>query len=420
MATKGKPAAGLIPALGYLRKSTKGEKADGKKRQEKSIGQQKTESTKLAQAGGFEVLRWFVDEGISGWKRGNARPDFQRMLTEAKALGAQAVIVDNIDRFSRATVDEVQADAAELRRAGVRWIVTASHGTYDLGKRNDIGEILKFVVAVWSAHEFSRQLSRRISLHRRNAAAEGKRSGSPPPYAWKLDGKGGLVQGDKAQVKIVRYIFQAFADGMSLNAIAADLNARKVPSPAGKLWQARTLAAILRNPIYKGAFQYNANPDGQFFRVDEKGEVVEKEDLTGKGKLYFKEGVYPAMVDAKLWDKCAKRLAHLSANRSARKASYALSGILFCGHCGCPMFGSSPKDSSGPGAIPEYGDAWCRLACYVSTCYVVCGRFRVGAFNWQYGETRCIPIPIQPVVPSHTRAHPIHRLVPAFTYDGGP
>ena len=74
----------------------------------------------------------------------------------------------------------------------------------------------------------------------------------------------------------------------------------------------------------------------------------------------------------------------------------------------------------GKGAIPEYGDAWCRLACYVSTCYVVCGRFRVGAFNWQYGETRCIPIPIQPVVPSHTRAHPIHRLVPAFTYDGGP
>ena len=50
-------------------------------------------------------------------------------------LGAQAIACDNIDRFSRATVDEVQIDAGELRLAGVRWIVTASHGTYPTTER---------------------------------------------------------------------------------------------------------------------------------------------------------------------------------------------------------------------------------------------------------------------------------------------
>jgi len=93
----GKPE--LVPAVGYLRKSTKGER-DGHERQEKSIPQQRVEVGKLAD-GRFAILKWFEDEGISGWKRGAKRPDFQRMIAEAKSLGAQAIVCDNIDRFSR-------------------------------------------------------------------------------------------------------------------------------------------------------------------------------------------------------------------------------------------------------------------------------------------------------------------------------
>jgi len=169
-------------AVGYLRRSTRGERA-GRTKQEKSLSQQRAEIEVLVK-GRFSIAEWFEDDGVSGWKRGPRRPNFQRMLAEVGKLGAQAIACDHIDRFSRATVDEVQADAAELRRAGVRWIVTASHGTYDLGKRHDIAEILKFVVAVWSANEYSRQLSRRISLARRNLAIEGKRSGGPSPTRW--------------------------------------------------------------------------------------------------------------------------------------------------------------------------------------------------------------------------------------------
>ena len=61
----------LIPAVGFLRKSTKGER-DGKQRQEKSIDQQKEEVIKLAKAGGYQILRWYVDAGVSGWKPGRA------------------------------------------------------------------------------------------------------------------------------------------------------------------------------------------------------------------------------------------------------------------------------------------------------------------------------------------------------------
>jgi DNA invertase Pin-like site-specific DNA recombinase len=77
-------------AVGYLRKSTKGERLDShgqrRERQEKSIAQQKAEVVKLAK-GRFEIVKWFEDEGISGWKRQAKRPDFQKMLDEVNQLG---------------------------------------------------------------------------------------------------------------------------------------------------------------------------------------------------------------------------------------------------------------------------------------------------------------------------------------------
>src|SRR5262249_27105843 len=138
----------LIKAVAYTRKSTRGEQVDrnGKKkeRQEKSLSQQKSEILKLA-SGRFEIVAWFEDEGVSGWKRDDERPDFKAMLEQVKSLGARAIACDSLDRFSRASVNETQADANALHLAGVRWIATASHGDYDLGSENDIGEIIRFV-----------------------------------------------------------------------------------------------------------------------------------------------------------------------------------------------------------------------------------------------------------------------------------
>jgi len=165
--------------------------------------------------GHFEILRWYEDEGIFGWKREGRRPDFQRMLQDAKKLRVQAILCDNIDRFSRASVDEVQLDSNELRRYGVRWIVTASHDQYYLGKKHDIGEILRFVVAVCFACEYIRQLSRRITLAQRNGTEKGIRTGGAAPYRMADDGNVGLKFGDQKEIKIVRQIFNWFVNELS-------------------------------------------------------------------------------------------------------------------------------------------------------------------------------------------------------------
>ncbi len=43
------------------------------------------------------------------------------MLGDVSAFGARAILCDAIDRFSRATYDDVMEDTRALLKAGVRW-----------------------------------------------------------------------------------------------------------------------------------------------------------------------------------------------------------------------------------------------------------------------------------------------------------
>jgi len=339
----------LIPAVGYLRKSTKGERHDSngnrRERQEKSLAQQREEVGKLTD-GRFTVLKWFEDEGVSGWKRGGQRPDFQRMIAEVKALGAQAIVCDNIDRFSRAAFDEVQEDVNTLRRAGVRWIVTASHGEYDLGARFAIGDILKFVVSVWSACEYSRQLSRRIALSRRNAAIDGKWTGSTPAYGMAKDGTHALKPGDAKKVATVRWIFEQIGNqARSLNSVVGELNSDKEKfPPSGKQWYVRSVREMLNRRCYVGDFVYGRSRKGQFYSHDEKGEIKEVHELNGQpGKLFVKQGAYKPIIDRALFDKVQRRMARWKDRTQRKRVGYTLTGILVCDHCGKPMSGTRQK-----------------------------------------------------------------------------
>jgi DNA invertase Pin-like site-specific DNA recombinase/DNA-binding transcriptional MerR regulator len=339
-------AKALIPAVAYVRKSTKGERK-GRERQEKSLPQQAMEIDKLAE-GRYRIVGRYSDPGISGWKMGAQRPDFQRLLDRAQqAHDFEAILVDNLDRFSRASVDEVQEVALQLKRAGVKQIVSAAQGVFDLGRTgSDIGEILRFVVAVWSSHEYSRQLSRRIALAKRNGAVEGRRTGGNAPYGLKNDGKGGLVAGDAKEVKTVRRIFTEFVnEARSLSAITARLNAGNIPSPQGGRWSCRTIAQLVRRTAYRGDFRFNVVAAGQFFRIDAKGEVVESSEIESPGRVFEKTAVYEPIIDPKLFDKAQAKLQRLSQNRSQRKSQYALSGILRCDNCGEVMFGRMDRSA---------------------------------------------------------------------------
>lgn len=345
----------LIPAAGYLRKSRKGNNPDGTEVQEKSISQQKQEIKELAKREGFKVFKWYADPGVSGWKRGTKRPDFTKMLDEAsRDRNFEAVLVDNVDRFSRAQVDEVQEDARHLRKAGVRWIVSAAQGRYDLGRNgNDIGEILRFTIAVWSAHEYSRQLGRRIALARRNRAAKGKRSGGIAPFGYENDGKGGLVFGPPGEVDTVRWIFDQFAkQSKSMNWIASQLNQKGITTKNGKKWYVQRIKEVLMRRVYAGDFIYNQKKSGEFFIVDKNQQVVAAPEGKRETWKHTDEGIFHTkdthdpIVDRETFEIAQRRFESfkIRGSRKPREGGFALTGVLLCSHCGKPLYGCSPSE----------------------------------------------------------------------------
>src|SRR5262245_4616858 len=82
-----------IPAVGYARRSTD--------MQERSIPDQKAFIERWAAENGYHIIRWYVDDAISGTST-RGRNDFDRMIDAAeKGRDFKTILCYDIARFSR-------------------------------------------------------------------------------------------------------------------------------------------------------------------------------------------------------------------------------------------------------------------------------------------------------------------------------
>src|SRR5262245_46792682 len=165
-------------------------------RQETSIPDQRVEVEALAAKSGYQIVRAYKDEGISG-DATEKRRGFQQMLRDAKEKGDFEVILCwDQDRFGR--FDQLEAGywIKPLRDAGVR-LETVAQGRIDW---DDFAGRIVYAVQQEGKHAFLRDLSRNSvrGMHRR--AKDGGWLGGPVPYGHALRG-GKLVLGDPEQVE---------------------------------------------------------------------------------------------------------------------------------------------------------------------------------------------------------------------------
>lgn len=84
-----------ITAYGYTRVSSRGQvEGDGLKRQE-------VEVRSFAKASGYEVLKVYAEEGVSGTTSEADRPAFQEMVEAILRNGVRTIIVEGLDRLAR-------------------------------------------------------------------------------------------------------------------------------------------------------------------------------------------------------------------------------------------------------------------------------------------------------------------------------
>jgi DNA invertase Pin-like site-specific DNA recombinase len=353
MIAKGKPPTATLPAAAYIRMSSD--------QQEGSPAQQRAALPKLASEYGYRIVREYVDEGISG-AESKKRPQFMQMIADAQAGKFKAILLWDQDRFARFDPMEANHYWHLLREAGVE-IITVAQGRLNW---DDLGGWLTASINQHAKNQYLHDLARNTTRGKIENAKAG-RPNNRPPWGYDrafYDAAGKLVcraiwgdpfkkspnwktvpiiSEDAAIVGCIRRIFKEYSEGSSLRAIVTKLNAEGVPSPTGKTWKSICARAILENPAYMGDLRYGETTKGKFCNIGDDMRPVKAGERSGGKAVIYREGAWKGIIDRKTFEACQRRLIANRSRTRSRNATYLLSSILRCGHCGGQVVGKTSR-----------------------------------------------------------------------------
>ena len=191
---------------------------------------------------GYELYRIFADRGISGRSSAN-RPEYMEMLKCADRKMFDMLLVKDISRFARNTVDFLNG-IRRLKQKGIEVRFLSANQTV-------LGES-EFVLTVFAAlaQEESYSLSKKIQFGKRIAAQKGRTPCTV--YGYKYAERYNLVIKD-SEAEVVKLIYDMYINReYGIRKIAKYLNNNNIPAKRGGEWHFKTVRRILSNPIYTG------------------------------------------------------------------------------------------------------------------------------------------------------------------------
>lgn len=230
----------LIRLAAYCRVST------AKEAQLESLENQELFFNQFAKKNNYNLIKIYADEGISGKQMKN-RTQFLKMLQDAKAHTFDLVVVKDISRFARNTVDFLQV---------IRKLKGEHIDVKFLSTNQTILGDSEFVLTIFSAlaQEESANLSKRVQFGMKLAEEKGK---VPTViYGYDKTGKRELTINSE-EAKIVKYIFHLYVnEGLGTRKIGFILDNKHVPTKHNaEHWTPRTIRRIIMNPIYCGILE---------------------------------------------------------------------------------------------------------------------------------------------------------------------
>jgi site-specific DNA recombinase len=352
--------AETLPVAIYARYSTDRQDA-------RSIEDQLRRCRRFAGERGFEIVAEYRDAAQSGATL--QRADMQRLLAEAKRgrrCPFRAVLVDDLSRLSRDLGNTWRVVFEDLAAATVR-VIDCSSGMAS----NQAGARLAFG-AMALVNDTFLQIVRSETHRGLEGRALGGFCAGGRVFGYSTEPEKNPPDPERvrkvycinpSEAAVVRRVFEAYANGASLGAIAASLNADGLPAPydrdhrkrAGKGWGSSTIRAILRNERYVGRFAWNRR---QWFRHPTTGRRVSRERPTDD--LVVKELPQLSIVDTALWARVQARFTSrkgaLGRPPGISRKPRLLAGLLRCGECGGSMVIATVRKKNGV-AYGNYGCA---------------------------------------------------------------
>lgn len=282
-----------------------------------SLFEQMKEIESYCERRGFTVVARYQEVG-RGWSK--KRPEFQRMLADARQGRFDVIVCWKSDRLSRGLY--VAAALMEVLEA------------HDIGLESVMDAIdMKYfgIVAAIGKIELD-NLRERSSLGKRGAAKLGRVPTGSIPYGYRI-GADGRPEVEEAEAAVVQRIFRHYVhEGLGAPTIAWQLTDDGIPTRrSGRRWQASYVHRLLGSEAYKGTWMYGRK---RKIATEDGARVHEQSDET------WIPIPFPPLVDEATWN-LAQRLKQQRRVRSKRNTRqfYLLQKLVRCADCG-RMFGA--------------------------------------------------------------------------------
>lgn len=251
------------------------------------------------------LVQKYVDRGITG-TQAKKRPQFMKMIEDAKDGDFELIVTREVSRFARNTVDTLQF-TRELKAIGVEvFFVNDNIRTFD-----GDGE-LRLTIMATLAQDESRKTSIRVKAGQRTSMEKGKffQNGSILGY----DKVGDEMVINEEQAATVKMIFDLYNSGLGVRKIQWELEkAGRLTAKGLKNWSASNISRILHNSFYCGIIIYNKEYVADFLEQKKIVNKGEREQLVVEGShlpIISKEEFEKAQV--RLESRRARPIGHLT------------------------------------------------------------------------------------------------------------
>ena len=285
----------------YLRVSTEDQAKEGF-----SLPEQKERLEALCKFKGYKIYDYYTDAGISA-KTGNHRPEFDRLIEDAKNKRINTIIALKLDRLSRSIYDW-----ENLLKTSEKYGFDLVCANDDINTTNANGKMVTRIMMSVSQNEIERT-SERTKVGMAGAIKKGHIPAVCPIGYKRVDKK--LVP-DPLTKDIVIRIFNLYFEGNSYSTIANIFNKEKVLNKTD--WRDVRILKILSNEIYKGDY------------------------VSGKtlNKPVYYENVVEPIVSKELWENCQAQKKKNQKNYM-RTQTYIFLQKLRCPKCGRILAGGA-------------------------------------------------------------------------------
>lgn len=209
-----------------------------------SLDAQKRFFTEYTQKIGDTLVRLYADEGLSGTKTKN-RKEFLRLMRDAEGGLFDLVVVKDISRFARNTVDLLQ-NIRKLKALGIETQFLTANMT-SMGNS-------EFVLTIFGAlaQEESANTSKRVKFGKKLNAEKGRVPNIVYGYNKTIGDYFNLTINEQ-EAAVIRWIYDLYIkEGCGAAKISNALNSEGLKTKRNCAWSQNAVCRILTNELYTG------------------------------------------------------------------------------------------------------------------------------------------------------------------------